>query len=492
MSYLINAVAEGRGFSQLSLLEPPNEDDPQSEDVEEQDDVGGDDSHNRDGPKYAEEDRIRPVNVGDDDGEKEEDNEEDREEDKEDESRKIARNAQNNLKEPTRSTRAYNADHKGGSTPLEDDVQAAQLSGSRGEYARFDEGGTKEEQSLVPKVEEEVVVSSSAAVDEHALRDAKETAAEEEDFINYEEDEEDEEAEEAEEAEDDTNREFSTRSSTIQGDSIEASKDEFATTTTENVPDNDPAVFINDQLHNDDHHRGSTGQDQTTDDFCGVVEANEINGRGPNESIGAGDDDFLDVDQEAEGLELEIDEQEEHEHEQLDTSGPSLEDEPDNPDEGTDGEDLPAEKQLTEPNLIHKSTKGYRGEAYQVEDIQANEPPHDYHGGDSQFGLDEHEKSYEDDIYFTVDHTDSGESTESLKTNGTLSNGYERNPDQDQEPDQKLTEDIDEINYEDEEPSSKISAEHVLRSSPGSLKRTRSDREDDPQGKTCSGISSPI
>lgn len=479
MNYLINAVAEGRGFSQLPLLESANEDDRQSEDVEERDDVGGDDSHNSDGPKYVEEDRIRPVNDRDDDGE--------REEDKEDGNRKDTQNAQNNLKEPVHTTRAFDADHRSGSTPSEDDVQAAQLSGSRGERARFDEGGTKEEQSLVPKAGEEVGVSSSAAVDEHVLRDPMETGAEEEDFINYEEDEEDVEAEEAE----DTNREFSTRSSTIQGDSIEASKDEFATTT-DNIPDNDPAVFIDDRLHNEDRHRGSTAQEQTTDGLRGVVEADETNGRGPNESIGAGDDGLLDDDEEAEGLELEIDEHEhEHENERLDTSGPNLEDEPDNPDEGIDGEDPAADKPLTEPNLIHKSTKGYRGEAYQIEDIQSNEPPHDYNGAAAQTGLDEHDKSYDNPVHFTADHTDSGESTEALKTNGTLSNSNERNPDQDREPDQKLTEDIDEINYEDEELSSKIPAEHVLRSSPGSLKRTRSDREDDPQGEACPGISPP-
>lgn len=461
MNYLINAVAEGKGFSQLSLLEPPDEDDRQSEDVEEQAELGEDDLPSTDRSNYAEADKVRPVSTGDDEAEKEEE--------KEDENRRIARSTQNNLKEPAGSTGAHNADHDGGSTPLKAKVQATQFSGSIEENAEFDEGDTNEEQSLIRKVEGEVGVSSSAAVDEHALREVKEPAPEEEDFINYDEDE------EVEEADGDTNREFSTRSSTVLGDSIEASKPDLATTPTLY---NEQAEFIDDQLQDDDNHQGSTGQDQISDDSGGVTEADEVDGREPNESLGAGNDDLLKFDQ-GEDLELKFDDQEEHDHAQFVTSSPGLENEPDNPDERTDGEVLPAEKQYREPSLTHKSVKAYKCGGYPEEEVQANKPPQEYHAGDTQVGLDEHERSYENAINFTVDHADSGEGTEIMETNGTLRNGHEFNPDQDQEPGQKLTEDIDEINYEDDEPLSKIPAEHILNSSPGSLKRTRSDREDD-------------
>ncbi len=474
MRYLINAASEGKGFSQLSLLEPPDDGDPQSEDLEEQDATGKGAIQETDCSKNAEEAKDLPISVRGDDQEREEANGND--------DRRIALNTQNVLRESTRTTGTWN-DRQVGITPLGDEGKSPQLSGSKEERAALDEAGTKVEQGLIQKVEETSRFPSPADADEHALRESEETAAEEEDLINYE----DEEGEEGEEAEDDTNRELSTRSSTIQGDSIEASRTDVATAT-ENVLDNEPAESINEQPQEDDHQQRSVGQDQIEDGSGDLFEADEVDKNERNGSLGVGDGDFLDFDQDGEDLELELDKQEEQENEQIDMSGAGHRNEPDVPNEGTDREDVSAEERKTEPILTHKPTKEYQGEGYQEEDLRANEPSGEHHGGDVLVGLNGHENSDDNDIDFTVDHAETGEGTETFKTDETLSNGYGHDSDQDQESRKKLPADSDEINYEDDEGSSKIPAGQSLNLSPGSLKRTRSNQADDdllddPQGE---------
>ena len=474
MNYLINAVAEGRGFSQLSLLEQLDEDDPQSEGSEKQDVIGEDNLYNTDGSIYADVEGNQPVDIEDTEGEKEEY--------KGDGNHAIARNTLDDLEESAPNGELPNADPQTRSTHLGDESKATQPSGTTGGDSTVDEAGGNEEQFLRPKVEETVIISSATSADERALQENKGTAVEEENLINYED----------EEGEDGPNHEFSTSSSTIQGDSIEALKFDLAAAT-QNVSDNESADSGNEQLQEEGHQHGPVRQEQITDGAGGVFDANEGEEGAYNEGLGTDDSDPLELDQQVEVFHPEFDEQNKHSHEQLGNTSPDDRNELDTLDKENHDEDLPAEKRSVPPQNL---TKGYKG-PLNPEELVGNEPSTKHRGRDGQEALNGHENSQENAFEFAVHDVNSGElSTDTLKANRILNSGYERGSDYtrptsthhttaDQEHYEEPDADLDEDNIA----LSALPDEQSANPSPTSLKRTRTDDEDIPldddlQGET--------
>ena len=472
MNYLINAVAEGKGFSQLSLLEPPDEDHPQSEYSEKQDAVGKDDLQDTDISTYAEIEDSQPVNVETGNGKKAENEVEI--------NRKTAGNTPNDLEGHACTTETPNVNPPDGNTSVEDEGQSNQLSSRRGDVYFSNEASPNGEQNMISKVEEESNVSSPVGVSKDAIARSEDTTAEEENLINYED----------EDGEGDVNHAFSTRSSTIQGDSIETSKFDL-TSSTDNVLDDELAESVNEQLKEDHDQQELTGQAHIPDCAAGVYGMEEVEAGTCNGNFEVDDGELLEFEQEGEDFELEPDQGDEYGHEQVDSSSPDQETVPDFQDEGIYDENLPIKQRQTEVVSVYKPTEGYKDPHNQEEDTK----DHDYSNKNHknpQVGTEDDE-THENTFGITLDHEDSGQNTETSKVNGTLSPGYEHDSDYsrsipaphmtaDQESHEKRVSDLDEINYEEEEDAdlSTIPATQSANASPGSLKRMRSDQDDGP------------
>ena len=469
MNYLINAAAEGKGFSQLPLLEPPDEDDPQSEVSEKQDSVSRDDLQNTDISTFAEVEDIQPVVFETRDGNKDDDEVQI--------NQTIAGNTLNDLEAP-------NIHPPDGSTSVENEAESTQLSSMEGDVSSSKKAGPNGEQRSMSKVGQEIGASSSVGLTEDATARSEDTAPEEENLINYED----------EDGEDDVNHEFSTRSSTIQGDSIGTSNFDLATTT-ENVFNDELAESVNKQLQEDHDQQQYTGQAHNPNAGSGAFEREEVD-------IGAYDE-ILEVDSgEAETFEPEHDQGNEYSHEQVENSSPDDENEPEVQEESIHNGNPPFELGQTEAVSTYQSTKGYEDQHNQEEDRELHDPSSKNHEN-PHVGLKGDDDSHENAFDITLDHKDSGENTETSKVNATLSHGHGHDSEYSksistshtiggQDSYEKGLPSLDEINYEDEEKDVDfftLPAEQSARGSPSSLKRMRCDEDggllyDDSQGES--------
>lgn len=410
----------------------------------------------------------------------------------------MAPNIQDDFERSRSNKEAPSADLQDGNVRLPEEAQSMQLRGTRGEDSGFNKDDTDLDQYLIPKVEEEIAISSPVGVNEHEFGKLEEPTAEEEDLINYED----------EEGDDETNHGPSTRSSTIQGDSIETTKFDLTTTIDYGLND-EPAESLNQQLQEDGHKRGPLIiQDQCAGGAGGVFEAGDVEGGTHNEEGLEADDDgeLLGLEEPSEELEPDLDEQDEYGHEEVDRSSPSQENEPDAKDQGTYNDDppggLPSDARQTESVLTNKLTKQYQGSLDEEEHITNTEFTYK-HRGSSQAGLHEGPNGNEDNFDLAVNLGGDGDDTVALKANGTLSHGYEPGLDHsdptsaldtipDRDSHERPVVDNDEINYEDEDDvvCSMLPTEQSANASPGYLKRTRIDDEDnvsvddDLQGET--------
>ena len=458
MKYLANAVAEGKGFSQLPLLESPDEDDPQSEYSGKQDTGGKDDLQSTDITTYTEVEDSRPVDIETRDVNKDDDSVEVDE--------NIARSTPNNLGGHALNIGAGDIISPDGSTPLENEAKSTQLSSTRDDVSVSNELGSIREQNLISKVEGDTSVPSSVGIIGDTLGRSEDTAAaaEEENLINYED----------EDGEGDVNHEFSTRSSTIQGDTIETSK-----------------VDSQQELARQALIPGNASR---------VLEEEETEVAADTENLEADNGEILDFDQEGEDFEQDHSQGDEHYREQDDNSSQDQENEPDVHKEGVYDENLSAKQGQTKFGPTHTLTEDYEDPDNQEIFLEDSEPWSQTRGN-APVALKDGDNSHEDNFDFTLDHTESGENQETAKANETLSNSYAHGSNfstsvfthtiADQEVHDKPDTNSDEINYEEEEDVdlSRLPAEHSGNASPGSLKRMRSDEadglpEDDLQGES--------
>ena len=500
MKYLINAVAEGKGFSQLALLEPPDEDDPQFEDVEQRDAGGEHYLQDIDSSAYVEVDGYLPLDVADADIKKEES--------KELRDHKISRSTESRSNEIATNTGSRRAEPRSDSTPLKDEAKMTQLSDSdsEGKNSTSNDAGAKKEQIVVLKADEKTEKPGnplSGGTNEPTLGTSEATSAENEDVINYDE----------EEVGDDTNNEISTRSSTIQGDSIEGSKFDV-TATTEIVLDNNPTDFGDEQLEENGYQQDLSGRDQTADGIGDVLEADEDYGTALDKSHEFSDDDLFDIGQQGEDSESESEEQRGNNHEQDDIPSPSPGNEFDNPIEATHDEDLPATKHQTNSAPSNQMGPGKQSRQTPNDDMRGSGPPHEHHTATTYVEPNDHDHVHNaEDLYdFTVDGVDTSEIIHDFQANRNVSNGYGRGFDhppststnhiQADQTTHKVIADVDEIDFNDTKDdftSSTLPIKQGLNPSPGSLKRMRTDMEDDVlldsnlQGKSFLGtFSTPI
>ena len=378
---------------------------------------------------------------------------------------------------------APSADPPYGNVRLPEEAQSIQLRGTREEDSGFNKDDTDLDQCLIPKVKEEIAMASSVDVNEHSPGELEEPTAEEEDLINYED----------EEVDDETNHGPSTRSSTIQGDSIEASKFDL-TTTSDNVLDDEPAESLNQQLQEDGHEWEPTIQGQRAGSAGGEFAAGDVEGGTHNEEgLETDDGELFELEEPGEELEPDLDEQDEYGLEEVDRSGPSLEHEPDAKDQGTYNDDpsrgLPDDARQSESVLTNKSTKQYQG-SLNEEDYFTNTESTYKHRGISYMEFQEGSNGNEDNFDIAVSLVDDDEDT---VANGTLSHNYEPGLDHpsptsaldtiaDRDSHEKPIVDNEEINYEDEEDDEVfpiLPTEQSANASPGTLKRTRNDGEHD-------------
>ena len=471
MRYLVNAVAEGKGISQLPLLELPDDNSPQFEDVEQQADGIEKDLHDQSSSPYGEVEEYLPYNLPDTDREKEDGTDSS--------DHKTSQRTQLTSKGSVPNLGAPGIEPRLDGAPLEHASKITQFPRSREVHLGANDASTIEEQRLIPQAEMETAKLSSADNHEPAPRVSSAVDVENDDVINYND----------EGGEDDVTHDLSTRSSTIQGDSIEGSKFEVATIT-EKVPNNDLAESWYEPNWEHEYQIVPFEQEQAAKGTSDVSEADE--------GLEPGDGEYIGVDQQGEISEFESDEHEAN-HIQEDCSGRSPTNDIKAPRNATYEDSQTPELQI-ESVFTDQVNEENQNIQFQENDIKGNEPPSEQGVADVHTELHNQDDSREDLYEFSVDDLDTGKATRSANANGTVSNGNSNgnehnldhssstltNRSQPGHIPHKLIRNDDQIDYSDDEDGSALPTlpiEQGLSASPESLKRLRSDMEDDAQGE---------